>query len=205
VKANNSYTVLYAAILGISCALLLTVVSELTKPIREANEKAEKTRNIFTALNIPFEKKASKEELEEVYIANITEKNITEDLKIFEYAKPDDKEKVLAIAIGVEGSGMWAPIKGFLALEPDMKTIRGVTFYEQEETPGLGGEISTETFRDRFIGKSIYDASGQPGIVIKRGASKAINGIDAITSATVTCGKVEKLLNTYITKFSEAK
>lgn len=203
---GNSYTIFYAAVLGIVCASLLTVASELTKPYREANAKAKEIRNIFSALNISFEKKASMDDLEEAFNANILEKEITKDLTIFEYAKPGAKEKVLAVAIRVEGPGMWAPIRGFLALEPDMKTIRGLTFYEQEETPGLGGEIGTEAFQKQFVGKSIYDVSGEPGIIIKGGkAENPINEVDAITSATVTCGKVQKLLNAAIVKISEAK
>lgn len=204
-KDKNLYTVFYAAMLGIVCALLLTVVSELTKPFREANAKATEIRNIFIALDVTYEKKASASELEEIYKANITEKEIAEDLVVFEYSKPEAKGKILAAAIRVEGPGLWAPIKGFLALEPDMKTIRGITFYEQEETPGLGGEIGTESFQKQFIGKSIYDTTGEPGIIIKSGASKAVNGIDAISGATMTCDKVQQLVNSAIIAFAEVK
>jgi Na+-transporting NADH:ubiquinone oxidoreductase subunit C len=205
VKGNNLYTVFYAAILGIVCALLLTVVSELTKPFRLANAKAAEIRNIFEALDISYEKKASASDLEEIYKANITEKEVAEGLVVFEYSKPEAKEKVLAAAIRIEGPGLWAPIKGFLALEPDLKTIKGIRFYKQEETPGLGGEIATDGFQNQFVGKSIYDSAGQPGIIIKSGASKAINGVDAISGATMTCDKVQDLVNAAIIEFAEVK
>lgn len=203
---GNLYTVFYAAMLGLVCALLLTVVSQLTKPFREANAKASEIRNIFKALDIDFEKKASASELEEIYKANISEKKLTEELVLFEYAKPEAKGKVLAAAIRVEGPGLWAPIRGFLALKPDLKIIQGVTFYEQEETPGLGGEIGTDSFQDRFVGKSIYDAEGNPGIAIVTGKpAVGINQVDGITGATMTCDKVQELLNISINKIAEAK
>ena len=41
----------------------------------------------------------------------------------------------------IEGVGMWGTLYGFLALDRDGNTMRGLTFYDQKETPGLGGEI----------------------------------------------------------------
>ena len=95
---------------------------------------------------------------------------------------------------GFEGPGLWGPIKGFLALESDMKTIRGLTFYEQEETPGLGGEIVADWFREQFAGKTIVDAQGKAGIEIG-GSKSGPNHVDGITGATMTCDKVEAMLN----------
>jgi Na+-transporting NADH:ubiquinone oxidoreductase subunit C len=203
---GNLYTVFFAAMLGIVCASLLTFMAEFTKDARLANTKAEEYRNIFAALKVPFDAKASGEELEATYAANITEKPFAEGKKMFSYVSPEAKDKTLATAVKVVGPGLWGAIEGFLALEPDMKTIRGLTFYRQEETPGLGGEIATEDFRSRFVGKSIYDAEGNPGILIKTGkTSELINGINGITGATMTCDKVQDLLNTSIVEIAEAK
>ena len=202
---GNLYIIIFALVLGVVCATLLTFVSQITATARQNNEDAEKMRNIFTALKIDFDKKASFDELKLIYENNITEKELS-DLKIYQYAKPDDKDNVLATAIELQGPGMWGPVEGFLALEPDMKTIRGITFYKQEETPGLGGEISTESFQKGFSGKSIYDAAGNPGIVIKgEGADDIINQVDAISGATITCGKVQELINVSISKLAEAE
>ena len=80
-----------------------------------------------------------------------------------------------------------------------MKTIRGLTFHEQEETPGLGAEITSEAFRDQFKGKPLVNPEGKPGIRIRVGASGP-NEVDGITGATMTCDKVEALLNMTIEK-----
>ena len=95
---------------------------------------------------------------------------------------------------------MWGPIKGFLALEPDYKTIRGLTFYEQEETPGLGGDIVTEGFRSRFEGRQIRVAEGQWGIdIIAGGAEQTeVNQVAGISGATMTCDKVQEMINVII-------
>lgn len=196
----NLYTIFYAAVLGTVCALLLTGVARFTEPYRIQNAAAEKNRNIFTALNIQFDEKASAEELVEIFEKNIVEETGDQELTLYRYN--DLSGKTLGVAVDFQGPGLWAPIKGFLAFEPDMETIRGLTFYEQEETPGLGGEISTEDFRDRFVGKKIVGEDGKAGIVIKAGAS-GFNEVDGITGATMTCDKVAEMLNKVIAKIAK--
>jgi Na+-transporting NADH:ubiquinone oxidoreductase subunit C len=107
------------------------------------------------------------------------------------------------VAVPFAGQGLWGPIKGFLALKPDLKTIHGVTFHEQEETPGLGGEIGADWFRDQFKGKSIEDAQGKRGIRIRRGGgATGPNEVDAITGATMTSERVEEMLNAAVARIA---
>lgn len=203
---NSLRTLLFAAALGIACATALTSVAEWTKPLRKANKEAEKWRNLFDVFGIDFKRGASHQELKQIYDDNIKvrQKDLG-GLKRYEYA-PLDKEtgkrdKPIAIAVEFAGAGLWKPIKGFLALSPDpspdMKTIRGITFYEQEETPSLGGKIEKQWFRDRFVGKSIYSPGGEVGIRIVKKARRtgAVNEIDAISGATLTCKRVEIMVN----------
>jgi Na+-transporting NADH:ubiquinone oxidoreductase subunit C len=103
------------------------------------------------------------------------------------------------------GPGLWGPIKGFLAFDPDMTQIRGLTFYEQEETPGLGGDIVKASFRDKFVELKIRDESGKPGIIIKNGGEAAANKVDGISGATMTCDKVQEMLNEAIKSIVEEK
>jgi Na+-transporting NADH:ubiquinone oxidoreductase subunit C len=196
---GSAYTLGYAGILGAACALLLTGVASFTAPYRTANEEADRKRNILTVLEVPCPEKVSSEELVDIFEKNVHE-DTSGELELYRYAPGDagDKETV---AIHVEGPGLWGPIKGFLALDTDMRTIRGITFYEQEETPGLGGEIAADWFLEAFVGKKIVDASGRPGIIIKGGGQQnAINEVDTISGATMTCDKVQELLNNVIEK-----
>ena len=45
------------------------------------------------------------------------------------------------LILPIEGKGLWSTLYGFLSLDADMNTIKGITFYEHGETPGLGGEV----------------------------------------------------------------
>ena len=202
---GSTYTICFAAVLGSVCALLLTAAAHVTGPYKEANQQAEEALNILLALKVPLPDKPSSKQVVEIRENNVQEKERV-GITIYEYSPPGDEDKVLGIAMRFAGPGLWGPVKGFLALEPDMKTIRGITFYEQEETPGLGGDIVTEGFRERFVGKKIYDKDDNMGIVItKPDSATEQNEIDGISGATMTCDKVQAMLNEAIKLIVEEK
>ncbi len=196
---GNFYTLGYAAVMGVVCALLLTAAASFTAPYKAANEKAEEMLNILIALNVPFQEGASSEQLVEIFNANVHEQKNGE-LVIYIYSPSQAQGKTEAIAARFSGPGLWGPVKGFLALEPDRRTIRGITFYKHEETPGLGGEIAASWFREQFKGKSILGSAGEVGIVIGKGNENMPNRVDGITGATMTCDKVQAMLNEVIEK-----
>jgi Na+-transporting NADH:ubiquinone oxidoreductase subunit C len=102
--------------------------------------------------------------------------------------------QVAGFVIPVEGKGFWATIKGVIGVERDKRTIVGISFYEQNETPGLGGRITEDEFRGQFAGKHLGD--GDKAIEIVPVSVELANGqVHAITGATQTCSRLEKLIN----------
>jgi len=200
---GSFYALAYAAVLGTVCALLLTAAAGYTKPRREANAKAERTLNILVVLKVRLPTDASSKQLIEVFEKDVSQEE-RGDITTYVYSPPPPDVNG-AIALQFSGPGMWGPIKGFLALESDMKTIRGITFYEQKETAGLGGEIASPLFRKQFEGKSIVGRDGKGGIIISSTGEPAPNKVDAISGATMTCRKVEDMLNMVIAKFLKEK
>jgi Na+-transporting NADH:ubiquinone oxidoreductase subunit C len=198
---GSLYTLGYALVAGTICAAVLTVVGQFTRPYREANEKAEKVRNVLGVLGVPFDKTASADDLNE-----LAEKAVRKEerggLTMYVYAKASEPGEVDAVAVEFSGPGLWGPVEGLLALEADRRTIRGISFYKQEETPGLGGEIGSDEFRNQFKGKSILSPGGEPGIRILRGkgTNNKANELDGLTGATMTCTKVQAMLNKVIAR-----
>ena len=190
-------TIIFATILGVVCSLLLTGAAWVTDPYKKSNAAAEKMRSVLGVLEAPFPTKASSQELVKIFEETVEEKQ-QGSLTMYVYSPAEDKGEIQAVAVGFAGPGLWGPIKGFLSLERDMKTIRGVVFYEQEETPGLGGDIVSAGFRNQFRGKSIESDGGDYGIRIVRTGASADNEVDAISGATITCDKVEAMLNAVI-------
>jgi Na+-transporting NADH:ubiquinone oxidoreductase subunit C len=201
---SNLYTVAYAAVLALVCAIALTAVNELTKTAYENNKKAKKAREIMKVLDIDFDDDASAEEIVKIQAQKV--KTAPDKAKLYGvenvYVSDDGK----LIAIQFQGEGMWKQIKGLLCLKSDMKTIHRITFYEQEETPGLGAKIADAPFQDGFRDKSIYDATGKPGLLMKpAGTHSGANEVDAITGATITSGKVKDMLNKLIKRIAQAE
>ena len=200
---DSLHTLLYATILGGVCALVLTAAAQWTEPHRKRNDEAERNRHVHRVLAVPFEKKASAQELVEVFKKNIREQPLGE-LTAYAYVRDGAPAAAAPLAVPFSGQGLWGPIKGFLALEPDRETIRGITFHEQEETPGLGGEIAASWFCGRFKGKRIH-AAGVPGIRLVREGANSANEIDAVTGATMTCEKVQAMLNATIKRIMKER
>jgi len=201
---GSLYSLIYAAVLGTVCALLLTAVANVTAPYRQANAEAEEILNILIVLDVNMPPDTSATQLKELFKNNIREEQ-QNGVEAYVRFQSEDPDQIQAIAFRFVGPGLWGPIKGFLSLEPDMKTIRGLTFYEQEETPGLGGEIAAKWFRDQFAGKSIVDENGNPGFIIKISGEDAPNKVDGISGATMTCDKVQMILNEVINKITKEK
>ena len=67
----------------------------------------------------------------------------------------------------------------------------------------MGGEIASQWFLNQFKGKRLEDRAGNPGIRIRRAGAAGLNEVDGITGATMTCEKVEAMLNTVIERIVE--
>ena len=103
------------------------------------------------------------------------------------------------VILPISGAGMWSMIRGYLALESDFNTIAAVTFYEQNETPGLGDQIVQPYWQAQWVGKRIFDETGSLLFRVAEGpvapgSPAAEYQVDALTGATVTANAVSALV-----------
>lgn len=107
-----------------------------------------------------------------------------------------------AIVLEVEGQGLWSTMYGYLALESDTTTIRGLSFYQHGETPGLGGEIDNPRWLARWVGRRVFDDGGAIRIAVVKGAAppatKAPFEVDGISGATITSRGVTDMLQFWL-------
>ena len=113
---------------------------------------------------------------------------------VMENGKPDK------LILPVEGKGLWSTLYGFLALENDVQTIAGITFYEHGETPGLGGEVDNPTWKSLWPGRKAFDDTGKAAIEVLKGpagpVASAPYSVDGLSGATITSRGV-----TYLVRF----
>src|SRR6056297_825298 len=93
-----------------------------------------------------------------------------------------------------------------MAVSPDLKSIKGLAFYEQSETPGLGAEITKPWFERPFEGKEIPSDARQDGRLfrlVQPGGEKKPDDVDGVTGATNTTDAVERIVNNTLMDFMQ--
>ncbi|MGD8112321.1 Na(+)-translocating NADH-quinone reductase subunit C [Vibrio sp. TRT 21S02] len=102
-------------------------------------------------------------------------------------------DNVAKIILPVHGTGLWSMMYAFVAVETDGNTVSGITYYEQGETPGLGGEVENPTWRAQFVGKKLFDENHKPAIKVVKGGAPAgsEHGVDGLSGATLTGNGVQ--------------
>ena len=177
--------IIFIVLLGSFLTALLVGVNYYTAPIIKKNEELKKKSSVLDAFDISYTKK----NLEDVFSANI------------KVVKKGGKEFYISLskeaAFGIKGSGVWGPIKGVIAFNPDLESIKGITIIHQEETPGLGGRLSEKGYLAKFQGKKVIPALK----IVPRGKAKGENEVDAITGATMTSKAFERLINNQVGKY----
>jgi Na+-transporting NADH:ubiquinone oxidoreductase subunit C len=103
------------------------------------------------------------------------------------------------IVLPVRGKGLWSTMYAYVAIDSDLSTIRGVSFYEHGETPGLGGEIENRKWQDSWQGKKLYATDGTMDLRVMKGkaddsGAQALYQIDGLSGATLTAKGVDNLL-----------
>ncbi|MCP5045864.1 MAG: Na(+)-translocating NADH-quinone reductase subunit C [bacterium] len=114
------------------------------------------------------------------------------------FVKEDNK--LSKIVLPVYGQGLWSTLYGFLALDRDLKTVKGFTFYEHGETPGLGGEVDNKRWKAKWKEKIAFSESGEYQLKVLKG--KASPGsdkeIDGLSGATITTRGVNDLVKFWL-------
>lgn len=103
------------------------------------------------------------------------------------------------IILPVRGKGLWSTMHAYVAVDGNLATIRGISFYEHGETPGLGGEIENRNWQEGWRGKQLYSTDGGISLQVVKGKApqtgdQARYQIDGLSGATLTAKGVNDLM-----------
>lgn len=95
------------------------------------------------------------------------------------------------LVLPVRGYGLWGTLYGYLAIDGDLETVSGLGFYDQKETPGLGGEVDNPKWKAKWPGVKLFDASGNPVVRLVKspspeGSPGKVHEVDALSGASFT-------------------
>ena len=194
-RDSMSNTLIVAIGISLVCSVLVAGAAVILKPRQQLNEEEYRQRIILDVAGL-YEPDAN---IGELYSA-IEERSTTlasgEEAAVYLVRDGDLIEQVI---LPIEGPGLWATMYGFLAVENDGNTVRGLQFYEHGETPGLGDGVDKLAWRAQWVGKKLYDADGNPQIeVVKGQAPDNDYQIDGLAGATLTGRGVSQFVRHWI-------
>ena len=101
------------------------------------------------------------------------------------YLVRDEKQQIQEVVLPIYGNGLWSVMYG--------RTVKGITYYDHGETPGLGGEIENPNWRQQFVGKQVLDDKGMPALRIVKGGARPgdLHAVDGLSGATLTSNGVQ--------------
>lgn len=240
---STRYTVMFATVVCVVCALLVSVAAVSLQPRQAANARLYMEKNVLVAAGIvqpgqdlsvadldrhfaerirarlvdldsgdllPEDKMDARRydqrkarndpELSRVAPSNNAGIGRLPRYGIVYFVMKD--EKIDQLIIAVEGLGMWGTIYGFLSLAPDANTVRGLTYYDQKETPGLGGEISSPAWLALWRGRKGYDDQWNARITVIKGEAGPPETdplrVDGLSGATITGNAVTRLMQFWL-------
>ncbi len=110
-----------------------------------------------------------------------------------------DGDAVDQIILPVRGAGLWSTMYGYISVDSDGNTVRGLRFYEHAETPGLGDQIDRPEWRAEWEGKQLYSDDDEIIIEVVRGnAPDNDYQIDGLAGATLTARGVMYLVHYWV-------
>ena len=204
---SNVYIIIYSVVMVVIVAVLLAVTSLSLQERQGENILNEKRQQIVKALG---ENPATAAYGDVVAEAVMLDKNgnkiegkndadifnalgdLTASFEAGEF--PLFKAANGSVVIPVYGAGLWGPVWGYIALEPDMNTVKGIVMDHSGETPGLGAEITTDKVQSSFVGKTIFEGNDFVSVSMRKGGATNNHEVDAISGGTKTCEGVNAML-----------
>lgn len=225
-RDSNKYTIVFASIMVILVAVVLSIVHVSLKGIQQKNEDVDKMSQILRSININTKGEESERKFKELIpsmymidldgniIPNSEQDAFNADMKV-EMDKPLSERrypvyvanldgKTLYI-LALRGSGLWGAMWGYIAVHEDGNTVYGADFDHESETPGLGAEVAHDWFSDEFVGKHLYkDGVFKSIAIVKPGKSVSDRDyVDGISGGTITSHGVDNMLYNTLEGYSK--
>ncbi|MFN0186376.1 MAG: NADH:ubiquinone reductase (Na(+)-transporting) subunit C, partial [Aquabacterium sp.] len=229
---SNGYVLGFAVLICVVISAGLAATATALGPAQQAAAEFDRQKNVMVAGGLMQEGDTRpRAEIEELYKKRVAEKVVDLQTGKVDPAKtsadvaamtdPAEKARYRAIAVVLDdqgkeeafvlptsGKGLWSTLYGYLALERDASTVRGITFYAHAETPGLGGEVDNPQWKAQWKGKALRDERGElVSVTVKKGKVDAgipvekRHYVDGLSGATITCNGVNKFVKADLQAF----
>ena len=216
-------TLFVAVGLSVVCSILVASTAVILQPVQQRNEEEFRQRIILQVAGLLNADASVQSQFEaiETRVVDIESGNYVTDSEVDEAESmvmiPDamdianirqrpeysrvylvrDGDELEQIILPVHGAGLWSTMYGYLSVATDGRTVQGLQFYSHAETPGLGDQIDDPDWQAKWVGKQLYDESGDVRIEVVRGMAQDRDSdyeIDGLSGATLTGRGVSQLV-----------
>jgi len=223
-QKDELQTIKFAAIICLACSMALAGVQGTLRGRQERNKQIDKQINVLKALAPTFDPEGNELSEEEVDLYFVQGKVPKEWIPSYfeNFVKSEDvtlpdgtatilyelskEDQVVSVAFPAQGKGLWSTVHSYVGLETDLATIRGVTFFDHGETPGLGGECSKPWFQRNFQGKKLWSDGEPVKFEVAKGSAdpETPYKVDGMSGATITGNGIQKFVNETFRMYNEA-
>ena len=230
-QRSNTYIIIFTAIMTIVIGGVLSFTSQILGPAQKKSIELDTKSQILSAVmsvdkktdvlgiydqriqSLVVDYKGEIIEVDEKGNPIVPENvNISKNFKmepeeralpVFKYMSEANPDQVEAYILPLYGNGLWNRIYGFVALENDMNTIKGISFGHIQETPGLGARIASAEIQDRYKDKKIYEGDKLVSVTMQKGEVKdpsqfGPHEVDGMSGSTLTAKGVNAMLKDYL-------
>jgi Na+-transporting NADH:ubiquinone oxidoreductase subunit C len=231
---SNTYVLGFATVVCVAVSTALALAATALKDLQAAAREFDRQKNVMIAAGLcTADDERPQAELEKLYAERVGETVVDveqgkvadgvtlQDVARFRSDQDRNRYRVVAMTkdaagaveayvLPVDGKGLWGGMFGYLALDGDKNHVRGVTFYQHVETPGLGGEVDNAKWKQQWVGKTVLDADGKlTSVTIKKGkvdpavAAEQAHFVDGMSGATITGKKVTEFVRKDLEAFAK--
>lgn len=192
-KKSFSFPIIFMILITAFFTAILAFLNYSTEDTIAFNQETELRNTLLYVFNIQTSSTEPRG-VEETFNKYISEE-IINGHKVY-VAK--DGENIIGYAFPIAGTGLWGSVEGFAAISEDFSELLGIDFVSHSETPGLGGRISEEWFKEQFRGLKLNERNNDSYIIYKPAPE---GNVDAIAGATLTSKSVSDFMNEDIHNF----
>jgi Na+-transporting NADH:ubiquinone oxidoreductase subunit C len=176
------YPILFMVLITVVFISAISGIYLQTASLVEENETIYLKKAVLFSAGISIPETNS--EINRVYSEHVKEYMVDGKPGVFEV------EGGGSYAFRVTGPGLWGEIEALIGFDEDLKTMTGIDFIKQNETPGLGARIEEEWFKIQF-----RDKTPPFSLVREDKEDTGPDEVNAITGATYTSNYVRDMIN----------
>jgi len=184
--------VIFMIIVTVIYTGVLATINEVTKDRVLSNNELKKQSALLYVLDISTKGK-NPSEINQLFNSHF--KIVESDGDIYYEGYKDNS--LVANIYHIQGNALWGSLEGLIGLTPDLDKIVGIEFLSHNETPGLGGRIDEDWFKEQFREVVISKEVSRDYINYRPNMG---GKIDSISGATATSNSVLNIINENIEK-----